>query len=346
MSWIRAIRFLRDQQKVARSTGIAPEEMVISDAGVTIRIYPSRGAGATLILVPGLHPDGINDARAQTFAASCARAGFQVLALDVPEFRTFHITNDAVERISALVAALPAHFPPGSLKKIGMLGVSYGFGPVVLAAARPEIGKHVDFLISIGGYYDLHHSLEYALTGTHDHDGFRQTSNPEPWARMIFALIHLDELVADRADIACLKESIMLRLNSKEETAREVEKQLSPAGRSFLEKVLRGMTHETLDGFGPLLAKLEPGMRSLSPASVLSALRPEMRLYLLHGRSDDLVPCVETIELDAALRKQGHRHVSALVTDQLGHVDVGGASNLIDFLRLIRWTSAVLSESS
>lgn len=346
LRYFRAMRFLREQQKAAAAHVIIPEEKMVPQAGVNVRVYPSKNANATLVLVPGLHPDGVYDRRAQTLAASCAHAGFQVVAVDIPEFRTFHITNDGVQSIAALIKALPDHFPASTLKKIGVLGVSYGFGPVVMAAARKDLVPRVDFLISIGGYYDLHHALEYALTGIHDHDGFQQRSTPEPWARMIFTLIHLDELVSDKTDIPPLKESLLLRLNSKEDEARAVDTHLSASGRSFLEKVLRGMTAETLDGFGPLLTRLKPELWALSPASVLSMLRPELRLHLLHGRTDELVPSVETTELDAALRKLGHRHVNALVTDQLGHVDMGGASNVLDFVRLICWTRSVLSESS
>jgi hypothetical protein len=342
--YLRAVTFLRDQQKVTGAQVISPEEKVISEAGLTVQVYRHAKATTTLVIVPGLHPDGIHDPRAQTFAASCARAGFQVVAADVAEFRNFRITNDGIQSIASLVESLAGHFPESSLQKVGLLGISYGFGPALLAAARQEVSERIDFLISIGGYYQLYHALEFALTGIHDHDGFRQRSSPQPWARMIFAMTHLEELLPGSSDIDCLKELFLLRLNSKDEAARNAEERLSPSGKTFLEKVLQGMTPDTLGGFGPLLSRLKPELVNMSPATVLSRLRPDLRLYLLHGRSDDLVPCVETLELEHALKAQGHPFVRALITDQLGHVDVAGVSNLFDFLRLIRWSRRVLSE--
>lgn len=344
LRYFRAVRFMRDQQNVSHPRLVLPERIAIPEADLTAQIYRHEKATTTLVIVPGLHPNGIDDPRAQTFAASCARAGFQVVAVDVAEFRSCQITHHSTGSIASLIEVLAKYLSSNSIKKIGMLGVSYGFGPVFLAATRPEVSRRVDFLISIGGYYQLQHALEFALTGNHDHNGFRQSCAPQPWARIILAMNHLEELLPGSPDIDRLKESLLLRLNSKDDEARNVEQRLSPSGKLFLGKVLQGMTSDTLGGFAPLLSRLEPELLKLSPSAVLSQLRPDLRVYLLHGRSDDLVPCVETLELEQKLKAQGHRFVSALVTDQLGHVDVAGVSNLFDFLRLIRWTRHVLSE--
>ncbi len=230
-----AFRFLRAYEKklAVPSTSVRYGEWKLPQ--VQLHIYSPPGkTETTLVLVPGLHPDGIHDRRFRAFAETCAEAGFQVVAPDILEFRNFHITNESVESLRNVLSSLPEYLPAESQKNVGMLGISYGAGPVFLVAAE----KKVDFLVSIGGYYNLLHTLEYSITGAHPGSGIRPAHE---WGRLIFTLNHIQELAVPE-DIEILSESLSLRLQLKEERAEMLEKDLSPRGKELIQGILHGLS--------------------------------------------------------------------------------------------------------
>jgi hypothetical protein len=160
-------------------------ERHVPEAGFTVHLYqPARPAHSTLVLVPGLHPLGVADERFQGFAAACAGAGFLVLAPDVAEFRAFRIEATVVDRLARLVHALPRHLPASALENVGLFGISYAGGPVLMAAARPDVARALHFVGAFGGYYDLAHAVDFAVTGAHP--AAAELPPPHQWARMVF----------------------------------------------------------------------------------------------------------------------------------------------------------------
>jgi hypothetical protein len=321
-------------------------EVQVSKIGAVVHIFrPNPETSATLILVPGLHPFGIYDSRFQFFATSCANSGFTVVALDVQEFRRFQVTPNAVNLISNLVNALPELIPVGSLQNIGMLGISYGSGPVLVAASRKEVRDKVNFAVSIGGYYNLIHAMEYSVGGRHQADGGSQPPPPHQWGRMIFALNHLESL-APPSDAPLLREALELRLNLKENEAKEVEGKLSSEGKEFLNEVLNGLTLKESEKFKKTLQMHMEVSKELSPEFALKDFSPKLRLYLLHGPGDNLIPSFETEELTEALHKIDHPYVISLITPFLNHVDPAQKVSLIDKMKLLIWCRAFLREAS
>jgi hypothetical protein len=329
-------------------TAIRRTEKAVPEAGLTVDVYdPPRPATATLVLVPGLHPEGIHDPRFRSFASACAQAGFQVVAPDLVEFRTFHIEAQVVDRLARLVEALPRHLPAGTLGNLGLFGVSYAGGPVLVAAARPEIAARLQFVGAFGGYYDLVHAVDYALTGTHA--GAAGLSPPHEWARMILVWQDAGAFLPE-PDASAVSEALRLRLSLNVEEAQRREAQLSPAARAFLRAVLEGPSPQEAPRFRAALPRYQPLSRRLSPSAVVPVLDRRLRVYLLHGRSDDVIPYVETEEMVRAFEQAGHPRVRALISTAFRHVDPsgggGGPAVWAARLRLLVWTRAFVGEAS
>jgi pimeloyl-ACP methyl ester carboxylesterase len=322
-------------------------EHVLSEAGLTVEVYqPPQPATATLVLVPGLHPQGIRDPRFRSFADACAQAGFAVVAPDVVEFRTFHIQADVVDRLARLVEALPRHLPAATLRNVGLFGVSYAGGPVLVAAARPEVAARLHFVGAFGGYYDLVHAVDYGLTGTHP--GTSGLPAPHQWARMI--LVAQDAAgFLPQPDAREVEQALRLRLDLKVPEAEAREAAMSPAARTFLNDVLDGPSPAETARFQAALPRYQPLSRRLSPSAVVPALDPRLRVYLLHGRGDDVIPYCETEELERAFARAGHPHVNALISAAFRHVDPttegGGLSMWKERLRLMVWTRGFIAEA-
>jgi hypothetical protein len=79
------------------------------------------------------------------------------------------------------------------------------------------------------------------------------------------------------------------------------------------------------------------------------ALDPRLRVYLLHGRGDVVIPYAETAELARALDDGRGREVHALISTAFRHVDPraegGGPADWAAQLRLLAWTRAFVGEA-
>jgi dienelactone hydrolase len=320
----------------------------VPEAGFTAEVYrPAHAARATLVLVPGMHPLGITDERFRGFAEACAAAGFVVVAPDVVEFRTFRIEPTVVDRLARLVVALPRHVPAGAVENTGLFGISYAGGPVLMAAARPDVARALRFVGAFGGYYDLAHAVDFAVTGAHP--PARELPPPHQWARMVFVAQDAESFLPG-PEAQVLREALLLRLTLRLEEAHAREGTLSAGGQALLKAVLDGPAPGDAERFRRVVPRYAALSRQLSPAEVLPTLDPRLQVYLLHGFGDDIIPYYETAEMEQALRASRHPHVQALVTRVFRHVDpgerrAGGPAAWREQLRLLRWTRAFVGEA-
>jgi len=338
-----AIRFIRLTQKGVYSPSsrfAAGPQIDVPEAGIAIRLYGNPAVcSSTLVLLPGLHPNGVHDPRYQAFAQTCARAGFLIVAPDIQAFREFRIETETVDQLLCLIEALPAHLPAGSLKNLGLFGVSYAAGIAFLIAARKP--EKINFLVSVGGYCDLSRAIDFGLTGFQPERKQIASQPPQEWIRMIFAFNFAEKLTPPR-DGDLLREILLLRLNLKEDKAGEKEAGLSQEGKHFLNLIMNGIPENEFERFRAILRERADFFRNLSPEPVLSNFGEHLRIILLHGRNDDLIPYEETMELSRRL--SGHAHVHSCITSSLTHVDAKGAEDLLGAFRLFLWVRTLLRE--
>jgi Prolyl oligopeptidase family len=306
-------------------------------------IYPGHDeVTSTLLVVPGLHPNGIYDPRFRAFAQTCANTGFYVVAPDLEDFRNVKVTLDSSRQLVGVLNEMTQHVPAKAQKNIGVLGISYGAGPVFVAAGNPELRTRVDFLISVGGYYDFAHFLHFVVRGVHESNGDIHARKSQEWARMIFAINYLQHFnVSEQEQI---REVLWLLINSRYDEAAQGMGSLSTASQQFINEVRGGFSEENLQTFHTIMARDRQSHADLSPSCVLERLNPEMRFYLLHGKTDDLVPYEETEELAHALRATGHKNIYSLTTASLTHVDLKEPEDLKGAAAMLFWVRRVLSE--
>ena len=128
---------------------------------------PSAG----MIVTHGFTEKGKNDKRLQSMAKRLARAGFVIMVPDLTQMRNFRLSLQDAEEITLCFE----HFSQQPLvdpQKIGMMGFSFGTGPIIISMAQPELQERVKFGVFFGGYYDLKRALKYTLTGAYDAEGF------------------------------------------------------------------------------------------------------------------------------------------------------------------------------
>jgi len=119
-------------------------------------VYTSSRSRFPLLLVHGVNETGKNSPEVKPFAEAFAGSGFRVV---VPQFERLTRQNVTPEDIDDVVSVFD------SLRSEAAIAcVSYGCGPALIAASRPEIRDRVRFVLTFGAYFDLTDTLRFVIT--------------------------------------------------------------------------------------------------------------------------------------------------------------------------------------
>jgi len=297
-----------------------------------------------IILVPGLAPQGKDDPRLTAFAASLARAGFQVLVPDLPSMRALQagpenavgIADAVLELADRMAAAADAEDRAG----IGLVAVSYAVGPAVLAALEPATEGRIDYLFGIGGYYDLPAVVAFFTTGRYRErpDGTWRYREPNVYGRWVFVLGNADR-VEDPQDRARLRAMARRRIDDPAADIDDLTAGLGAEGRAVY-ALLQNQDPERVPA---LIDALPAAMRRDIAELDLSRQdlsRLEPRLILVHGRDDAIIPWSESARLAEAVPAG---RADLYLADSLAHVDIGDVG-IGDALVLMQATYRLLEE--
>ena len=297
---------------------------------------PHEPPKAGMIMVPGVAPAGREDPRLVAFAGTFARARFEVLVPDVEGMR-----QARVGAADARVLADAVLFMAGrdSERPLGMAALSFALGPSVLALFEPGIEAHTDFVLAIGGYYDLEQALTYFTTGHY------RLSPDEPWrhrelngwGKWAFVLANADR-IEDRRDEEILQRMAERKIMDPAADVSDLAEKLGPEGRS----VYALMTNDDPERVTDLVEALPRAVGAEIRALDLSR-RPiealDVEFILIHGRDDPVIPFTESVAFAESI-EPGRAHLYLI--ENLDHVNPEGAS-LMDTLKMAQAVYRLLS---
>ena len=144
-----------------------PDMWVPTRSGdIPARLYePDARARRTLLLMPGVHRDGINESRLVGLAEDLSATGYRVVTVAAPDLQQFKITpavTDVIEDAVKWTSDQPQFRTDG---KIGIVGISFTGGLSIVAAGRESIRDRVAFVMSFGGHGDLSRAMHYLASG-------------------------------------------------------------------------------------------------------------------------------------------------------------------------------------
>jgi pimeloyl-ACP methyl ester carboxylesterase len=321
------------------------KETTPTPSRITIRYHRAAGPATAdlyqgsappqggVVVVPGLTPDGKDDPRLVAFANSLARARFRVLVPDIPNTRALKVSAADGVFISDAIEELAQRSAAGAERSVGMVAISYAVGPALIAASQTPAGRHVGFIVAIGGYYDIEAAIAFVTTGYYRApDGSWEQATPNEWGKWIFLRSNADR-VTDRSDRDRLLRIADRKLANPAADIADLVAPLGPEGRAI---------HD-------LIANRDPAQVSALVARLPEPIRRELRqldlksrdlrrlagpLIIVHGRDDAVIPHSESLKLAEAV---GARAELFLI-DHFAHVDAG-ATGFGDSLRL--WNAAV-----
>jgi dienelactone hydrolase len=333
-----------------------------NEPGLRARVYePVNESRQTVLLVPGVHPGGIDEPRLMAFAREIARTGVTVVTPELPGLVQFRITPALTDSIEQAAVWLATQSGLASTSKIGLIGTSFSGGLSIVAAGRPSLRHHLLYVVSLGGHHDLPRVLHYLCTGVEqfgssggfpDEDALATASTrrpPHDYAVAILLLGMADRLVS--ADQVEAFQHLLRRYLSASHVDRNDP---SRATREFarIRAELRGLAEpaarllaslirrDVVDLGSSLLPYLDDygGDPSLSPSRSPKASVP---VFLLHGRDDNVIPASESQYLSDDFR--GHAPVRLFLTDLLSHTDIDASPSVVEVVRLIAFWADLLS---
>lgn len=286
----------------------SPQEVQVTFPGrrrmMEANLYVPAGGGrrAGVVLVHGVVETGKDDPRMVWVARLLARSGFVVLVPDFLGFKSLRLrTSDIGEMADAALylRSLRDRILPD---RIGMIGFSYGAGPMLVAAADPLIDGRLKFVVSFGGYYDLVQVIKFVTTGYYQYREERGYSQPSDYTRWIFLRYNLD-LLENPADQAILARVSEERGWGSSQRLPDRLAGVTSEGQSVY-RLLVNRDPEKVEGLVHQLAPFIRGMiDQLSPSRQLRRLAAYT--IIVHSDPDPFIPHTESLALAEALGSEG-----------------------------------------
>ena len=329
------------------------------------RLYePSRPRHRAVLLVPGLHPAGIDEPRLVALARHLSGSGLTIVTPDIPELSRVEIAPAVVDAIEQAGLWLSSDAGLAPDRKVGLMGISFSGGFSAVAAGRPSMADRVAFVFSFGGHADLPRVLRYLCTGVEPRPGNQVrlralgAGGPpdQPFVRpphdhgVAMILLGLAPRLVPPAQVEPLRAAVrrflwashLERVDQPQadrdfESLREAARRM-PAPSAAL---LRYVTERDVVHLG---ARLLPYVDSFGGAAALSPSRsgkPSAPVFLLHGVDDNVIPAVESEYLAEELR--GRVPVRFLLSGLLSGTEADRSMGAGDVMRLAGFWGDLLS---
>ena len=314
---------------------------------VTGRLYRPAGAGVssrTVMVVPGLHAEGVDEPRLDRLGSRLAATGTTVLSLPLPDLRRFMVTPKSTDVIEDAARWLADQHTVTGSGRIGLIGISFGAGLALVAAGRPSLTGKLDMVVSFGGYGDLPRVLRYLCTGLLP-DGTRQPAHD--YGTVMFLLHALPHLVpADQ--VAPLDRAVRVFLDasmidvSDPPRAAAIFRQAGALGAALPEparSVMADVSARDSTRLGPRLVELAERVGGDPGVSPERSSATNVPVFLAHGAADTVIPQTETPSLAAYLDRAPNRQnvkTEWLLTAAVSHADATPDVPLGELWKLLR----------
>jgi dienelactone hydrolase len=329
------------------------QQIPIRDGSVRARIFrPGGSSRGGVLLVSGVHPDGIDEPRLIALARDLAGTGVTVVTPEIEDLVSYRLTakvTDTIEDAALWIVDREDRFGKAAL---GMIGVSFSGGLSIVAAGRPALRDRVAFVLSFGGHGNLPRVLRYLCTGIEPSLAESRAHARQPHDYALAIVLHqAAEIAVPGAQVAMLRRAIETFLEASALNRTEPEKaaQLFEHARSLQRQIpepAATLMHYVINRDVAALGNaLLPHLGQLGQDPSLSPDRsppPSAPVYLLHGSDDTVIPAVETELLAQHLQQRTNVH--SFVSRFLTHVDVATRPSLQDTWKMIVFWKDALGE--
>lgn len=309
---------------------------------VPARIYTPAGVSnpPSVVLVHGVNHFGIDDPRLERFARAVSAAGVEVMTPAVKELSDYHVAPHSIDTVGGAVMEMQRK---NHVSKVGLMGMSFGGGISLLAAADERFADRVSFVVAVGAHDDLGRVSKFFVQDEIEKtDGSTEHLKAHGYGMMILVYTHIEDFFPAE-DVATARESMRLWIWEHREEARKLEATCSAVCKEKLDRLYND-DPKAVDALRPemlaLIGRHTTDMAEVSPHGKLGPIRANV--YLLHGAGDTVIPSTESEWL--AKDVPAARLKTTLITPALEHVDLKDPS-ASDKWALVHFMGQVIAEA-
>lgn len=277
---------------------------------ISADLYAPKGKGKffPLLLIHGADSLGNKNEQVVQLANNLARAGFLVLVPDLEGVKTFHIRIGDAEDVLQSFQYLSSHGHAAG-RGGGMIGMSFGTGPMLLAAADSRIRDKLRLLVTFDGYYDLRNVMLFGMTGVYEYGRYHGMIRPDASVSWMLAYRNLD-LLPSLEDRNMLRRIIEKRNRYEIADADTLAKSLHAEGRAVYAFLLNNDAKLFPLRYEKLPHRVREYVYQLSPSRAIAYINAYC--IIIHAMDDDLVPYTESIRLADTVGNHGRAHLVLL----------------------------------
>lgn len=323
LAWPSAQRHVRAASLLTSlQSGEAPEvdtrELRLD--GLRARRYGGEADGPVVVLVHGVHPDGMDEPRLVRFARALAGSGMVVVTPELPALAGVRLDPSAARALAEACEAIARH---EERERVGVIGISIGGGLALLAATRTE---SIGAILAVGAHYDAAALARSWLS---------EAGPRERYGIQVLAHAYADDYLAGLPDREAAERAIADLLRERAVSTDD----LSPEARARVDPLRHG---KDLSPVVPRLRAIVEAhaaeLGALSPAGQIGGL--DVPVFLLHGLDDPLIASSESERIDRELPAEAR--AGLLRTPLLGHADPREVG-LGDELAVVHFMAKVLA---
>lgn len=272
-----------------------------------------------------------------------AQAGYIVL-VPFTEKRHFGVVNISDASVAQTSFIYLYNLPKVIKERVGAIGVSYGAGPMIIAASQEPVRDKIKFMVTVGGYFDLKEAAKFATTGYYEYGKIKkQSQNVDDYARVIFSR-SLIGFISNEQESKKLDEVFWKSVRGE---SIDISKEIDGLGPdsvavwNFLANRDKGKFDFYYDA---LPQEIKEKVKEFYLGDHIKNLKPE--IIFIHSTDDIAIPYTETVKLyDNFPDKERARLVLSNVFVHASLVDLNFKNfvkvylpNAYRFLSAIKWT--------
>lgn len=303
---------------------------------IRARLYIPQGIAnaPAMVIVHGVHHLGIEEPRLVALARAISACGVRVLTPELADLADYRIESNSID----LIGFSARHLSASVGQKVGVLGVSFGGGLSLMAAARPQYAPYISFVVSVGAHDDLERVSQFLITNTTTRpDGSTLAMQAHEYGPLVLIYSHLEDFFPP-ADLMTAHEALRLLLWENVDESKKAAALLSPPSRQKMDSLYNHDADALAAEMKQSVARHRAEMVPASPHGQLALLH--VPVMLLHGSADNVIPPSELLWLQQDVPPPYLR--AALLSPAISHASMEGEPSLADKARLVHFMAQML----
>ena len=269
-----------------------------SPVPLKILTRPNQIDKTSVIIFPGASPDAEEHSGMLFLSSIICKLGYKVLIPRIPPLKELKLNIDSFDWVAHAYSQIIQRTDI-SKDKIITMALSFGGGVLLKASFDSRISQYPPkSIMTFGTYFDIQSTLQFLCDGKIILDNKEYHIKPHSWGLTVLFHNFLDKFNFNEIDgyKKEISEIIALRIEDKLEEVESGILKLPPLQAQFIRNIFDcKVDKEVQDELSRVMNKEQNFIKSMSPKYWADAVN--MKVFIMHGSNDSMVPFTESISL-------------------------------------------------